>query len=179
MSQATPFHATTADPRLTSLIVEQNARMAIAQGLPTVHGPVVVTAVPSFDRFAVDPSPQVRDMVRRRYSKEPGKYDPVGDAVFLNEPLFFALDEVERRAVVAHEVAHAMRYRAKLYLRDEAEEIRVDILACRMGFASEILESRRRRSPDHALALTGWEDEGATIAAVRRWNFDKRGGFAQ
>ena len=118
-------------------------------------------------------------MQRRILAKNPGKYDEVEDAVFLNELLFFPLDQVGQRAVVAHEVAHAMRYQAGLYVGGDLEDVRVDILACRMGFASEIVAERGRRSAQHAAILSGWTDEEATVAAFMSWRYEVHNGFAR
>jgi hypothetical protein len=141
-------------------------RVATAGTLEAVGATIPVVLHADFSEIDLGTwPPRVHAMLRA----EPAMSRASTKTVLVNDAVFFALSEPHQRGILAHEIAHALRAWAGIKVGTTEEEIEADLLACRMGFAEELINERRQRDPGRADALLLWQDHAAARATSFQW----------
>jgi hypothetical protein len=135
-------------------LVESDPIIAPLCGAPeAVTGEVPVQLMADFD--AIDVS-MLHPIKQKRFREGPAMYRASDGRVLINATHFLRIPEGEQLAVLAHEVAHALRDRLGI-AGGSNDEHETDLLACRLGCAAELIAHRAHASPGRAEALALWE----------------------
>jgi hypothetical protein len=153
------------DPALAPLCRELEARSLSIRTPEAVNREVPVQLMTDFD--AIDVS-RLHPIKQKRFREGPAMYRASDGRVLINAAHFLRIPEGEQLAVLAHEVAHALRDRLGI-AGGSNDEHETDLLACRLGCAEELIAHRAHASPGRAEALALWETPASALAALQHW----------
>lgn len=163
------------DPRLTELCRELETRAVAGAAPEAADQNVPVTVLTDFSTLDVS---KLHPIKQRLFREGPAMYRSEDRTVLVNASAFFCLEPGEQLAVLAHEVAHALRHRLGIN-GGGADEHETDLLACRLGCAEELIAHRALASRGRAEALKLWRNPSEALAALQHWFAMKVAGLAE
>jgi hypothetical protein len=174
----TPVRLRESDPALAPLCREVEGRIA-RSGIASA-GEIDVELLRDFS----DPEgAEFTRLERNGVLGEPAVHIPPADGrpprILVNAAVFWETAETSRRAVLAHEVAHAVRAlegKATAVVFDE--EIGADRLACTWGFGPELIADRMQDyGESYAAALSRWAEPQEADEMFFRWRMQRNAGI--